>query len=87
MRGIQYPSNLKQEVTAKRNQGYSLNELVEFFKLPKSTIQGWVFKQELPKQSIAIIQNKIYQGRLKGNKSTNRRNIKKSFQKSNFNLE
>ena len=66
MRGHSYPLAIKKYCLKHRQKGLSLNELVQIFKIPKSTIHDWVSDQPLSNRAMINIRSKIILGQKRG---------------------
>jgi len=66
MRGKPYSSITKDCCLKQRQKGLSLNELVQIFQIPKTTIHDWVSNYPLSVSAKANIQSRIRIGQQKG---------------------
>lgn len=79
MRGIAHSSLVKEKCINLRLRGYSLNELVQIIRIPKTTIHDWVSHGiVLSKRARGRIRERCHSGVLKANRNKRKKIIKPS---------
>lgn len=77
MRGLAYSTSIKKKCIKLRLKGYSLNELAQVIKIPKTTVHGWVSHEViLSKKAQKRIQQRCLKGVLTANKNRRKKIIK-----------
>ncbi|TSC92295.1 MAG: hypothetical protein CEN92_23 [Candidatus Berkelbacteria bacterium Licking1014_96] len=76
MRGYNHPISVKERCLDFRKRGFSYNQIVKATRIPKTTIQNWVFDIKLSIKAKKCIQGRIAQGIVKGNQSSKRKTLK-----------
>ena len=76
MRGYNHPISVKEKCLNLRKRGFSYGQIVKAIRIPKTTVQNWVFDIKLSIKAKKCIQDRIAEGIIKGNQSSKRKTLK-----------